>query len=171
MMTASRRILLADDAPAVRQRVKDLLEQEGFDIVGEAADGREAVTLSQALDPDVAILDLSMPKLSGMDAACEIRQLCPRTLLILLTVHNENYQVVTALRAGIRGYVLKTDAAEDLVRAIGEVSRGGVFVSPRASHAPVDEDPPTSDSCVLLGPERPSATCQICGFCPSSNDN
>jgi DNA-binding NarL/FixJ family response regulator len=164
-LKTSCRVLLADDATAVRQRVKSLLEREGFDVVGEAADGQEAVTLAQTLDPDVAVLDLSMPKLSGMGAAREIQRLCPRTHLILLTVHTEEHQVATALRAGIRGYVAKTEAAEDLTRAIAEVSRGGVFVSRRASQAAVDEDPPTSDSCLLLGPERPGATCQICGFC------
>ena len=165
-MKTSRRVLLADDAPSVRQRVKGLLEREGFDVVGEAADGQEAVTLAQALDPDVAVLDLSMPKLNGMGAAREIQRLCPRTHLILLTLHTQEYQVATALRAGIRGYVAKTEAAEDLVRAIGEVSQGRVFVSSSASCGAVVDYLPQSDSCLLLGPERQGA-CPICGFCPS----
>ena len=165
-MKTSCRVLLADDAPAVRQGVKSLLEREGFDVVGEAADGQEAVTLAKALDPDVAVLDLSMPKLSGIGAAREIQRLCPRTHLILLTVFTEEHQVVTALRAGIRGYVAKTEAAEDLARAIGEVSRGGVFVSSSASCEVVDDYLSKSDSCVLLGPKRQGA-CPLCGFCPS----
>jgi DNA-binding NarL/FixJ family response regulator len=166
----SRRVLLADDAPAVRQSVKGLLEHEGFDVVGEAADGQEAVTLAQALDPDVAVLDLSMPKLSGMGAAREIQRLCPRTYLIVLTAHTEEHQVATALRAGIRGYVAKTEASEDLVRAIEVVSRGGVFVSSSASPEAVDDYLPKDDSCPLLGPKRPGS-CPLCGFCPSSDDN
>jgi DNA-binding NarL/FixJ family response regulator len=167
-LKTSCRVLLADDAPAVRQRVKSLLESEGFDVVGEAADGQEAVALTRTLDPDVAVLDLSMPKLSGMGAAREIQRLCPRTHLILLTVHTEEHQVVAALRAGIRGYVAKTEAAEDLVRAIGEVSEGRVFVSPRASGEAVDDYLPKHDGCLLLGPGRQGA-CPLCGFCPSSD--
>jgi len=107
--------------------------------VGEAADGQEAVKLAQALDPGVAILDLSMLQLSGMDAALEIKQLCPRTQLILQTVHPESHEVVMALRAGIRGYVAKTESAKDLVRAVADVSCGRVFVSPSASRVVVDE--------------------------------
>lgn len=137
-MKISPRVLLADDAPVVRQRLKGLLEREGFEIVGEAADGHEAVRLAQALHPDVAILDLSMSQLSGMDAAREIKQLCPRTQLILQIVHPEGHEVALALRAGIRGYVTKTESAKDLVRAIWDVSRGRVFVSPSASRIVVD---------------------------------
>src|SRR6266545_3777741 len=125
----SLRILLADDAPAVRQGVKGLLEREGFQVVGEATDGREAVRLAQALCPDVAILDLSMPRLNGLDTAREIRQVCPWTHLILLTGSTEEHQIVSALRAGIQGYVVKAEAPEDLARAIGEVSRGRIFFS------------------------------------------
>jgi DNA-binding NarL/FixJ family response regulator len=134
----SHRVLLADETAVVRQRVKGLLEREGFEIVGEAADGLEAVKLAQALDPDAAILDLSMPQLSGMNAAREIKQLSPRTQLILQTVHPEGHQVALALRAGIRGYVTKTESAKDLVRAIWDVSRGRVFVSPSASRVVVN---------------------------------
>ena len=138
-MKISLRVLLADDTPVVRQHVKGLLEREGFEIVGEAADGHEAVKLAQALDPDVAILDLSMPQLSGVDAAREIKRLCPRTQLILQTVHPEGNQLASALRAGIRGYVAKTESAKELVRAIWDVSRGRVFVSPSASRMVVNQ--------------------------------
>ncbi len=128
----SHRILLADDAPAVRQSVKGLLEREGFEVVGEATDGHEAVRLAQALSPDVVILDLSMPRLNGLDAAREIQQVCPWAHLILLTSCTEEHQIVSALRAGIQGYVVKAEAPEDLARAIGEVSRGRIFLSPSA---------------------------------------
>lgn len=154
------RILLADDSPAVRQGVKQLLQREGFEIVGEATDGDEAVRLALALDPDVAILDLSMPQLSGVDAAREIHQVCPRTHVILLTMHTEEHHIITALRAGIRGYVVKAEATEDLVRAIGEVSRGRIFVSPGAARAIIDaylaQDPPPSAPGIPGRPPRSS---------------
>jgi two-component system, NarL family, response regulator NreC len=134
----SLKILLADDAPAVRKGVRGLLETEGFEVVGEAADGREAVLLAQALDPEMAILDLSMPTLSGLDAAREIRALCPRTRMILLTGDCRIYQIATALRVGIRGYVVKADIPEDLLRAIREVTRGGIFLSLSASRVLIE---------------------------------
>lgn len=128
----SLRILLADDSPEVRRSVKLLLEQSGFEIVGEAADGQEAVRLAQILNPDLAVLDVSMPRLSGLSAAAQIRDACRRTKVILLTLHAEPHQVLRAASSGIRGYVVKTEAGDDLVRAIDEVSRGGIFFSPKA---------------------------------------
>jgi DNA-binding NarL/FixJ family response regulator len=132
------RILLADDHQIVREGLKGLLEREGFEVVGGAADGREAVRLAQELSPDVAILDFTMPVLNGLDAAREILRTSPRMGLILLTMHTEDHRVVGAIRAGIRGYVLKTQAAEELARAIQEVSRGGTFLSPGVSRVVVD---------------------------------
>ncbi|HSB70690.1 MAG TPA: response regulator transcription factor [Candidatus Methylomirabilis sp.] len=132
------RILLADDHQIVRQGLRGMLEREGFEIVGEAADGREAVRLAGDLSPDVAILDFSMPLLNGLDAAREILRVSPRMGLILLTMHTEEHRVVGAIRAGIRAYVLKTQAAEELVQAIREVSRGGTFLSPGVSRVVVE---------------------------------
>lgn len=128
------RILLADDHQIVREGLRGLLEREGFEIVGEAADGREAVRLAQERSPDVAILDFTMPLLNGLDAAREILRTSPRMGLVLLTMHTEDHRVVGALRAGIRAYVLKTQAAEELAQAIREVARGGTFLSPGVSH-------------------------------------
>lgn len=132
------RILLADDHQIVRQGLKGLLEREGFEVVGQAVDGREAVRLAQDLSPDVAILDFTMPLLNGLDAAREILRTSPRMGLILLTMHTEDHRVVRAIRAGIRAYVLKTQAAEELIQAIREVSRGGTFLSPGVSHVVVN---------------------------------
>ena len=132
------RILLADDHQIVRQGLKSLLEREGYEVVGEAADGREAVRLAQDLSPDVAILDFTMPLLNGMDAAREILRTSPRMGVILLTMHTEDHRVVGALRAGVRAYVLKTQAAEELAQAIREVLRGGTFLSPGVSRVVVD---------------------------------
>ena len=133
----SIQVLLADDHLIVRQGLKALLEREGFTVVGEAVDGHEAVRLAQALHPDVAVLDLAMPLLNGLDTAREILRISPRTRTILLTMHPEDHCIFEALRAGVEGYVLKTQAAEDLVRAIREVFRGMIYLSPGVSRAVV----------------------------------
>ena len=130
-------VLLADDHLIVRQGLKALLEREGIKVVGEAADGHEAVRLAQALRPDVAVLDLAMPLLNGLEAAREILHASPRTQPILLTMYTEDHYVLEALRARIKGYVLKTQAAEALVQAIREVSRGMIYLSPGVSQAVV----------------------------------
>ena len=132
------RVLLADDHVIVCQSLKAVLEREGFQVVGEAADGREAVRLARALRPDVAALDVSMPFLNGLDAAREIQKACPRTRTILLTMHGEDSYVLRALQMGIRGYVLKSQAVTDLVRAVQEVSRGATYLSPGVSAAVVE---------------------------------
>ena len=131
-------ILLADDHLIVRDGIKAILERHGFQIAGEAANGREAVRLAQAHSPDVAILDLSMPQLNGLDAAREILQSHDRPAIILLTMHVEEHQIVAALRAGIRGYVIKTQASQDLINAIREVVAGGIYLSPGAYGVVVD---------------------------------
>jgi DNA-binding NarL/FixJ family response regulator len=131
------RIVLADDAPAVLQRVKVFLESEGFQVVGAGMDGGEAVHLTRTLAPDLAILDLSMPVLSGLDAAIQIQELRPGTPVILLTMHNHVAHIIKALQMGILGYVVKTDISEDLVRAIREVCHGQIYLSVSASRAVV----------------------------------
>lgn len=133
-----QRIILADDHLIVRQGLRSILEKESHTVVGEAGDGREAVRLAQELSPDIAVLDLSMPLLNGLDAAREIVKVSPQTKAILLTMHTEDQYVMEALRAGIRGYLLKTQAVQDLVRAIHEVSRGSMYLSPGISRAVVE---------------------------------
>ncbi|MGH7700578.1 MAG: response regulator [Gemmatimonadales bacterium] len=132
------RVILADDYSMIRQGFRVLLERHGIRVVGEAEDGRAAVRLAQELNPDVAVLDLAMPGLNGLDAARQIRRACPRTQAILLTVHAGDSQVLEALRAGVRGYVLKTQPIEDLERAIEEVVKGAMYLSPGVSRAVVD---------------------------------
>jgi DNA-binding NarL/FixJ family response regulator len=132
------RILLADDHPMFRQGLKSLLEREGFQVVGEASDGHEAVRLARRLDPTVAVLDISMPLLNGIDAAREIHRRAPKTQVVLLTMFEEDAFALEALRAGVRGYVLKAQAAADLVRAIREVMRGAIYLSPGISEAVVN---------------------------------
>ena len=130
-------ILLADDHLIVREGLKAILEREGFDVIGEASDGREAVQLARTLHPDVAILDLSMPLLNGLQAAQEIPHVSPRTRTVLLTMHTEDHYVLEAIRAGIRGYVVKRQATSELVQAIREVANGSVYLSPSISAAVV----------------------------------
>jgi DNA-binding NarL/FixJ family response regulator len=132
------RILLADDHDLVRQGIKTLLERQGFQVVCEASDGQEALRLAAKNKPDVAIMDVSMPIMNGVDAAREMTKSSPKTRVILLTQHDEDQYVTEALRAGVQGYVLKNQAVEDFVHAIQEVCRGSVYLSPNISRAVVD---------------------------------
>jgi two-component system, NarL family, response regulator NreC len=130
-------ILVADDHQIVRQGLKALLEREGFKVVGEAANGHEALILTKDLHPEVVVLDLAMPLLNGLDAAREIRRISPKTKTILLTMHTEHHYILEGLRSGAKGFILKTHAAEDLVQAIREATRGGTYLSPEVSRAVV----------------------------------
>jgi DNA-binding NarL/FixJ family response regulator len=131
-------LLLADDHPIFRQGLKNLLEKEGFNVLAESPDGIGAVTHAEKLHPDVAVLDFSMPRLNGLDAAKEIHRLSPRTKIVMLTIHREEQYVVEALNAGVKGYVLKSEAATVLVEAIREVYRGNAYLSPGISRYAVD---------------------------------
>jgi len=131
----SLRVILADDHVIFRQGLKGLLEREGFNVVGEAGDGGEAVRLAQEHHPEIAILDLAMPVMDGPDAAEEIVQVSPQTRSILLTMYSEEPYIIKALQAGVRGYVLKTQSGTDLVNAIQEVMQGGFYLSPGVSRA------------------------------------
>jgi len=126
------RVVLADNHALVRQGLKALLEREGFQVAGEASDGQELIRLVANVRPEIAILDISMPILNGIDAARELQKSSP-TKTILLTRHDEDQYVTEALRAGVKGYVLKNQAATDLVHAIREVCRGGIYLSPSLS--------------------------------------
>jgi len=128
------RILLADDHRIVREGVRALLERAGFDVVAEAEDGRAAVQLAHHHRPDLAVLDLVMPGLGGIECAREILAMHPKTTIVLLTVFPDEHQVVAALRAGVRGYVVKTQAATELVEAIQQVSTGAVYMGTKMSH-------------------------------------
>ena len=132
------RILLAEDEQIVRQGVRALLEQAGFEVVAEASDGREAIHLTERLRPDVAVLDLAMPHLNGTGAARQLARVAPGTRIVVLTAHAGEEHVIAALEAGIKGYVLKTEAMADLVRALHEVARGHTYLSPGISRTLVD---------------------------------
>jgi two-component system, NarL family, response regulator NreC len=134
----SLRLLLADDHAMMRDGLRSILNEEGFEVVGEASDGREAVKLAQTLGADVAILDISMPLLNGIDAAREILKDSPRTKIIILTMHTDDRYVLASLRAGITGFVLKSKAASNLVQAIHTVCNGEVYLSSGASKVVVE---------------------------------
>lgn len=129
------RIILADDHSIVRQGIKSLLEREGFQVVAEASDGHEAIRHAEALSPDVVVMDIGMPMLNGMEAARELARCCPKVKSILLTQHDEPQFVSAALKAGVKGYVLKSQITADLVHAIQQVLRGQVYLSPGISGA------------------------------------
>jgi len=132
------RVLLADDHQIVREGLRGLLEKAGHEVIAEASDGREALNLARTLLPDIAVLDMSMPLLNGLDAAHEIRRLAPSIKTILLTMYNDKSYVLQALRGGAKGYVLKTQASDDLIRAIREIQRGEVYISPGVAASVVD---------------------------------
>jgi len=140
-------VVLADDHPVVRQGLRMLLERERFEILGEASDGLEAIALVAKLHPDVVVLDLAMPGLNGIGAARDIVKVSPRSRIVLLTMYTEEHHVLEALRAGVKGCVSKTQAADHLLAAIREVCAGGVYLSPSVSGAVVQaylakSDPP-----------------------------
>lgn len=132
------RILLVEDHLMVLQGLRELLEREGFDVVGEASDGYQAIRLAQDLRPDLVILDIALPLMNGLDAAREILKVSPGTKTMLLTMHTEDQYVLEALRANIRGYVLKTQVVEDLIQAIREVAQGSIYLSPGVSRTVVE---------------------------------
>lgn len=151
------RVLLADDHILVREGLRALLTKEAdLQVVAEAGDGRDALRAARETRPDVAAMDLSMPLLNGLEAARQMATWEPAPRVILLTVHAEDRYVLEAIRAGVRGYVLKKQAAADLVRAIREVSGGGVYLSPGISAAVVEavRSPQVSQAEPLTARER-----------------
>jgi DNA-binding NarL/FixJ family response regulator len=126
------RIVLVDDHAVVREGRKRLLEgQSDIDIVGEASDGREAIDRIVTLQPDVAVMDVSMGLISGAQATREVRQRCPKTKVLALTVHEDRSYMHEMLEAGAAGYLLKRAAGDELVGAIRAVAASGVYVDPR----------------------------------------
>jgi two-component system response regulator NreC len=128
------RILLADDHTVMRSGLRVLLErQTGLQVVGEASDGREAVELARKLSPDVAVMDIAMPQLNGLDATRQITSRDPNTAVVILSMHSDEGYVVRALKAGARGYLMKDSAEADLITAIRAVCDGKAFFSPAIS--------------------------------------
>ncbi len=123
-----QRILIADDHEVVRKGLSTLLQtHEGWEICGEAKDGREAVDMAKQLKPDVVILDVGMPNLNGLAATRQLVQQNPNQKVIVLTITDSDEVIREALDAGARGFVLKSDAARDLVSAVEALQRGRMF--------------------------------------------
>jgi two-component system, NarL family, response regulator NreC len=134
------RILLADDHGVVRKGVRFLLErQPGMEVVGEAADGREAVRLAETVNPDVVIMDIAMPLLNGIEATAQMVKRDPKIGVIILSMHSDEDYLLSALNAGAKGYLLKDSAEVDLVRAIQAVMRGTPFFSPEIAKTMLED--------------------------------
>ena len=134
------RILLADDHQLMRSGLRLVIEQQpDLTIVGEAADGREAVALAKSVRPDVAVMDISMPNLNGIEAAHQIIQSQPDIAVIVLSMHTDESYVLRALKAGAKGYLLKDSAEADLIAAVRAVAHGKSFFSPAVSKVLLDD--------------------------------
>ena len=133
------RILLADDHTLVREGLRKILEaQRGWEVVGEAADGRQAVRQVLELKPDLVILDLAMPQLGGVDAIQQIVKRLPSTRVLVLSMHADETYVTRALKAGAHGYLLKDSAGTDLIRAVSALAQHKSFFSPAVSRVMLD---------------------------------
>jgi two-component system, NarL family, response regulator NreC len=134
------RILLADDHTVVRKGLRLLLDsQHEFQVVAEAANGREAVALAEEHRPDVAVMDIAMPLLNGSEAARQITAKLPATAVVILSMHSDEAYVLKALKAGARGYLVKDSADDDLIQAVKAVSQGKSFFSPAISKMLVED--------------------------------
>jgi len=128
------RILIVDDHDLMRRGIKALLQSHaGWEVVGEAHTGREAVTKAEELKPDVVILDISMPDLNGIEAARRIRKSSPNTEVLILSVHYSDQLIRDILEAGVRGYIVKSDSDRDLVIAVETLANHKPFFTPRAT--------------------------------------
>lgn len=132
------RVLVVDDHELFREGLKRLLEAEHIEVAGEAEDGLGALRMARRLVPDVVILDLTLPRLNGLEIARRLKSETPASRVVVLTMHDEDAYVLEALRAGAAGYVLKTQAFADLARAIETVMAGSVYLSPGVSRAVVE---------------------------------
>lgn len=133
------RVLIADDHELARRGVRALLEAHpGWEVCGEASDGRESVELAAATKPDVVLLDIGMPNLNGLEAARQILANSPGVAILILTMHDSDNVVREVLRAGARGFLLKTDAGRDLVAAVEALQRQRTFFTTRVSQMVLD---------------------------------
>jgi len=147
------RIMVADDHDLMRRGIKGMLESRaGWEVCGEAHTGREAVTMARELKPDIAVLDISMPELNGVDAAKRIRKESPSTEILILSMHYTDQLIRDILEAGIRGYIVKTDSDRDLMIAVETLANHKPFLTPRATEVML-----TSFKEGKMRPELPTA--------------
>jgi DNA-binding NarL/FixJ family response regulator len=140
------RLMIVDDHELVRHGTRGILRAHpGWQVVGEAADGKDAVQIAETLQPDLTILDIAMPNLDGLEATRQILKVAPNTKVLILTMHDSFQMVRRILEAGAQGYVLKTDLAANLVKAVREVSQGKLFLTPRVSEIVLQGSPQTEN--------------------------
>ena len=134
------RVLLADDHAVVRDGLRVLLEQQDdIEVVGSAANGREVVRQARQLHPDVIVMDIAMPELNGIEATLQVRDACPGTQVLILSMHSTTEHIFRALQAGARGYLLKDSAGTELVEAVRAVHAGARYMSQKIATAVVDD--------------------------------
>ena len=155
------RIIVADDHAVMRRGLRLILEQQvDFQVLGEANDGREAMSMAESLKPDVAVLDITMPNLNGIEAARQISAKHPGVAIVILSMHADEGYVLRALKAGARGYLLKESPEADFIQAVRAVSEGNAFFSPAVSRMLVEDyvrqlqDKDIEDSYELLTPRE-----------------
>ena len=128
------KIMLADDHPLLRQALRNVLEKEhDFEVIAEASDGEEAVKLATKLIPDVVIMDISMPKLNGLEATRQIKANCPTIAVLVLTVHSDNEHILSILQAGAGGYLTKSVYGDEVISAVHALVYGETVLSPLVS--------------------------------------
>lgn len=133
------RILVADDHEVARRGIRSLLESHpGWDVCAEAKDGRDAVELATSTKPDLVLLDIGMPNLNGLEAARQILATSPNVAILILTMHDSDNVIREVLRAGARGFLLKSDAGRDLVAAVEALESQKTFFTPRVSQMVLD---------------------------------
>jgi DNA-binding NarL/FixJ family response regulator len=146
------RILLADDHEVVRQGLRTILRaRPDWEIVGEAENGQEAVDAVQQLKPDVVILDITMPMVSGLEATQAITKLKTNTRILIFTMHDSKSLVKAVKKAGASGYVLKSRAARDLINAVRTILGGGTFFGPETGEADAKGEKPEGDKLMFCG--------------------
>ncbi len=139
MDKAPIRVVLADDHAMVRKGIRDFLEEESsIRVVAEARDGEEAITLVDREQPDIAVLDIQMPRLNGLDAAHRIRKEFPNVRVLMLTAYEDEPYILAALQAGVSGYLLKTASSEELVHAVHAIAGGETALSPAVARKLVE---------------------------------
>jgi DNA-binding NarL/FixJ family response regulator len=154
----SLRILVVDDHAVVRRGVRSLLEShEGWEVCGEATTGRDAVEQSRRLQPNVVVMDLSLPELNGLDATRQILKDAPDTEVLVLTMHHSEELARDVLQAGARGYVLKSDADENLIAAVDSLRQHKPFLTPKVTEFVLDDYVRRGDGQDDLGPSAVTA--------------
>jgi len=133
------RVLLVDDHAVVRMGVRALLQEEDFEVVGEAATGRDALAEVQRLKPDVVLLDITLPDIDGLETMARIKDVAPGTRVVILTMHEDEDYFFRAVQAGASGYVVKGAGSDNIVAALRAVQQGGVFLYPSLAKSLVTE--------------------------------